>query len=226
MSEINNNVSATSVYDQINAANQESSSSSSSSETSDSQMFMQLMIAQLQNQDPTSPADTADFMQQISNMTMVESMTELTSTMTEMSSEMMASQAALQASSMVGQQAFVLTDQATLTEGGVIEGAYSLDTSASNVTVQIYDSTGTLVDSWSEGAQATGEHSFAWGGGSNPAGNYSVVIQQQSSDGTTSQLDSYIGHTVNSVTLGQNGIGMKVNTDAGAYSTNDILQLG
>jgi flagellar basal-body rod modification protein FlgD len=217
---------ATSIFEQINAANSSSSSSTTTQSDSDSQMFMELMIAQLQNQDPTSPADTADFMQQISNMTMVESITELTSTMTTLSSEMMTSQAALQASSMVGQQAFVLTDEASLTAGGSIEGAFTLDTSASDVQISVYDSAGSLVESWSEGALATGDHSFEWNGGDNAAGNYSVVIQKSLSDGTTENINSYIGHTVNSVTLGQNGIGMKVNTEAGAFSTSDILQIG
>ena len=56
-----NDVSGTqSVYDKINSQNQSSSTSTQSSGNADSEMFMKLMIAQLQNQDPTSPAETSE----------------------------------------------------------------------------------------------------------------------------------------------------------------------
>ena len=64
------------VFDQINTANQKASTSKSQTEE-DSDMFMRLMIAQLQNQDPSSPADTSDFMQQIATMSQVESINQL-----------------------------------------------------------------------------------------------------------------------------------------------------
>ncbi len=219
-----NSVSATSVFDQINKKNQTSSTTTQAE--SDSQMFMQLMIAQLQNQDPSSPADTSSFMQQISNMTMVESITGLASTMSDLSESLTTSQAALQASSMVGQTAFVKTEDATLYAGKPVEGAYLLDTSASDVVVSVYNSAGQLVDKWSEGAQVTGDHNFSWSGGNNLPGDYRVVVQAKTSDGKSTTVDSFIGHTVNSVTLGQQGVGMSVNTNAGAFSVSDIIQLG
>jgi flagellar basal-body rod modification protein FlgD len=224
MADINGVNSATSLYEQINKSNQTASTQTQSQ--SDSDMFMKLMIAQLKNQDPTSPADTADFMQQISSMSTVESINNLNTTMTDMSSALLTSQAALQASSMVGQTAFVKTDKAFLSENGQIEGVLTLPSSSPDVKVSIYDAAGSLVDSWSLGAKTAGDHNFSWQGGDRPAGAYRVVVQGVDTEGDYVTAESYIGHTVNSVTLGQNGIGMKANTDAGVINVNDIKQLG
>ena len=102
------------IFDKINTQNQTKSTQSSSTSQSqeDSDMFMRLMIAQLQNQDPTSPADTNDFMQQIATMSQVESINNLTQTVQSTSQSMLASQAALQASSMVGQSVYIAGDTA------------------------------------------------------------------------------------------------------------------
>lgn len=225
MADINGVNSATSVYEQINQQNRSASNQPTQAE-SDSQMFMKLMIAQLQNQDPTSPADTTDFMQQISSMSTVESINTLNKSVTDMSNALMTSQAALQASSMVGQQAFVKTDQAMLSEGGQVKGLFSLPTSVSDVRVTIQDSTGTVVDGWSLGAQAAGDHNFSWSREGLPSGKYRVLVEGTDAEGKYQAVESYIGHTVNSVSLGQNGIGMKVNTDVGAVNINDIKQIG
>src|SRR6056300_1967287 len=127
MSTIDNN-SNLSVYELINQQSQGADKAKSQA-SEDSEMFMKLMIAQLQNQDPTSPADTTDFMQQISSMSMVESINNLVSSVETMNSSLLSSQAALQASSMIGRQAFVKTDSGSLTAEGGVEGMVNLDTS-------------------------------------------------------------------------------------------------
>ncbi|MFC6669802.1 flagellar hook assembly protein FlgD [Marinobacterium aestuariivivens] len=220
-----NNVNGSNVFDQINQANQ-SNSTQKSQNQSDSEMFMKLMIAQLQNQDPTSPADTTDFMQQIASMSTVENIANLSTAVEKMGQSLMSSQAALQASSMVGQRAFVETDLAVLPEDGQVDGVVSLENSASDVWLSIYDRDGTLVDRQQMGARVAGDHSFVWHGNENtPAGQYRIVAQ--SVDGENLEtLPIYLGHRINSVTLGQNGIGMQVNTDVGSTGINNIKQLG
>jgi flagellar basal-body rod modification protein FlgD len=46
----------------------------------DKDAFMKLMIAQLQHQDPTAPQDSTQMMAQVSQMTMVEQITNLATT--------------------------------------------------------------------------------------------------------------------------------------------------
>lgn len=226
MSTINNNGNPLNAFQQINKQNAESSTVKETSQAGDdSQMFMKLMIAQLQNQDPTSPADTADFMQNISSMQMVENIDNLVNSVEAMSASMLNSQAALQASAMVGREAFVKTDKGILPENGEVRGLVSLPASASNVTINVYDLSGNQVDSVQLGRKVTGEHEFTWSGGDRPAGEYRFVAGSQIGDESVA-VDSYMGHIVNSVSLGQNGIGMKVNTDAGSVGIDDVRQIG
>jgi flagellar basal-body rod modification protein FlgD len=223
-----NGVGSNNIYDQINQKNQ-AQSKALDSQSEDSQMFMKLLIAQLQNQDPTSPADPADFMQQISTLSNVESIQNLSKTMESMSSSMLSSQAALQASSMVGQRAYVNTDIAQLPqEGGYVDGLVSLESSARDVRISIYDAGGNQVDQVSMGSQPPGDHNFVWQAGEGvPPGNYRIVAEAPTgADGDYEEVATYMGFNINSVTLGQNGIGMKVNTAIGSIEMSEVKQLG
>lgn len=223
-----NGVGSNNVFEQINRAN-ESQSKADAGMSEDREMFMKLLIAQLQNQDPTSPADTSDFMQQMSTMSNVESIQNLATTMENMSSTLISSQAALQASSMVGQRAFVNTNIAQLSQqGGAVDGLVSTDVSASDIRISIFDGAGNKVDQVSMGAMPPGDHNFVWQANENlPAGNYRIVAEATSSvDGSYEEVGTYMGFNINSVTLGQNGIGMKVNTNIGSIDMSEVKQLG
>jgi len=226
MSTISGTGDSQNVYEQINKKNQTNSTAETSKAAEDSQMFMKLMIAQLQNQDPTNPADTTDFMQQIASMSQVESINTLVGTVEDMSNSMLSSQAALRASSMVGQTVFTEGDTKTLySEGAFARGMLSLDASTSNVTIEIYDAQDQLVSSASMGNLEAGDHDFVWGGEGFPAGEYTLVAKS-TADGKTTEHPLYMGQVVNSVSLGQNGIGMKVNTDAGSFGMDEVRHIG
>lgn len=221
------------VFDQINQTNQSSSTAKSQTQE-DSDMFMRLMIAQLQNQDPTSPADTTDFMQQIATMSQVESINQLNTSVNEMSQSMLSSQAALQASSMVGRSVYIPGDT---TEVGTAanpyaHGSFNLSSSASDMRIRVYSSSGSLVDTMSLGAVTPGEHEFAWqlpvdadGNAALPAGDYTFTVERMV-DGEYQTVDTSMAYRVNSVTLGENGIGMKVNTSAGQFDVSEVRQIG
>lgn len=221
------------VFDQINKANQSSSTAKSQTQD-DSDMFMRLMIAQLQNQDPSSPADTADFMQQIATMSQVESINQLNVSVNEMSQSMLSSQAALQASSMVGRSVFIPGDTAEVGTqlNPYAQGSFDLETSASDVRIKVYNASGSLVDTMQLGAVAQGSHEFAWqmrfdeeGNPEHPAGDYTFTVERFD-DGEYKAIDTNMAYRVNSVTLGENGIGMKVNTNAGTFDASEVKQIG
>jgi len=54
-----------------------------SKQSMDSDVFMHLLVTQLQNQDPSSPMDTNEMLAQTTQLAMMEKMTELTTTSTE-----------------------------------------------------------------------------------------------------------------------------------------------
>lgn len=223
------------IFEQINTQNQTKKGSSTSSQAAeDSDMFMRLMIAQLSNQDPTSPADTTDFMQQIATMSQVESINQLNVSVQNMAQSMLTSQAALQASSMVGRSVYVPGDTVEVGTSGspYAHGAFTLDTSSSSVRIRVYDSSGSMVDTMNLGAVQSGSHDFAWqmpfdenGQPTIPPGDFTFTVEKMV-DGEYQAINTRMAHTVNSVTLGENGIGMKVNTNAGSFDVSDVEQIG
>lgn len=92
--------------------------SSSSGMKADSNTFMKLLIANLQHQDPMQPQDSSAYMQQLSQMTMVEQITKVAAT-AQASAE---SQQAAAAVALIGKTVNYL-DADGNTQSGVVEKA-------------------------------------------------------------------------------------------------------
>ncbi len=216
------------IFNQINKANQGNAASLAGNKAKeDSDMFMKLMIAQLKNQDPTSPADTEAFMGQISNMSQVESMNNLTNSIQSMSMSMLSSQSALQASSMVGQNVLISTDKTLANETGGVNGMLSLPGNTENVRLTITDANGKVVDTVNLGKYSFGNNDFSWAGNADYAGKqYSFKAEAKLSNGEYQRIDTYLDNKVTSVTLGKNGIGMQINTAVGSTAMENVLRIG
>ncbi|MFP8966307.1 flagellar hook assembly protein FlgD [Pokkaliibacter sp. CJK22405] len=200
-----------------------STSSTTSAASLDSDMFLQLMIAQLKNQDPTDPADTAEYMGQLANLSTVEQLTNLNSAVSDLATSLQ-SNLALQASSMVGRTAYVDSDSAELDSSGSINGLLDLDNSAADVTVGVYDSTGTQVDSISLGSLSSGEHSFTW----EPADGTSTGTYYFAAQGTVgssnTSLTTYMGQNVDSVSIGSSSVTLNL-ANGSTASMSDVKQI-
>lgn len=83
----------------------------------DSQMFLNLLVAQLKYQDPTNPVDTSNFMNQTAMLSQVQTMNTMSTTL----SDMMAAQQAASATSMIG-KAISFVDPSGKQVTGVVDG--------------------------------------------------------------------------------------------------------
>src|SRR5258707_13666212 len=140
--------------------------------------FLTLMLAQLKNQDPTSPVDSNTFLQQLASLSQVQGITQLNTSFSTLSSSLSSSQA-LQASSLLGHQALVNSSTATVAAGATVTGAVNVPQTTSQVVLNISDSSGVLVSQVNLGAQPAGLTSFSWNGKTNtgapaPAGTYTL----------------------------------------------------
>ena len=169
--------------------------------------FLQLMIAQLQNQDPLSPAKNEDFIAQLAQFSSVEGIQNINDSMQELASSFRSSQA-LQASSLVGRQVQVSTDTATLSSAGPVQGTIDLDTSSANIKLYIEGPDGQIVKTEELGAQERGAIDFSWDGtnesGLRVADGAYRVYASGLVDGEIADLPVAVGANVNSVTVGQN----------------------
>jgi flagellar basal-body rod modification protein FlgD len=177
--------------------------------------FLTLMLAQLQNQDPTSPVDSNQFLNQLASLSEVQGITQLNTSFATLSSSLTSSQA-LQASSLLGHQALVPSSTATLASaGGTVSGAISVPQTSSQVVLNVSNSAGVLVQSINLGAQSAGLANFTWdgttsSGGQAPAGTYSLSAQVSGVASGTA-VSTLVSGTVDSVTMGSGSTGLSLN---------------
>ena len=169
--------------------------------------FLQLMIAQLQNQDPLSPAKNEDFIAQLAQFSSVEGIQNINSSIEELATAFRSSQA-LEASSLVGRQVQVSADTATLSSVGPVRGTIDLATSSANMKLYIEGPDGQIVKTQDLGTQERGAIDFTWDGtdesGLRVADGAYRVYASGLVDGEIADLPVAIGANVNSVTIGQN----------------------
>ncbi|WP_413728531.1 flagellar hook assembly protein FlgD [Sodalis sp. RH19] len=168
-----------------------SAATSTSSSSADLQnQFLKLLVAQLQNQDPTNPMDNAQLTTQLAQISTLSGIENLNTTLGSISGQLTTSQS-LQASTLVGHG--VMIDGS-----GILVGAdssttpfgVSLDNASAATTVTVKDSAGTVVRTVDLGAQTAGVHSFSWDGTNDagaavPEGAYTFTVAATTAAGAS-----------------------------------------
>jgi flagellar basal-body rod modification protein FlgD len=177
--------------------------------------FLTLMLAQLKNQDPTSPVDSNTFLQQLASLSEVQGITALNTSFSTLSSSLSSGQA-LQASALLGHQALVSSGTANLAAGATVTGAINVPQTTSQVVLDISDASGALVKQINLGAQSAGLTSFSWNGitgsGSQaPAGTYTLTAQYAGGTAHGTAATTLVNGTVESVSMGAGSTGLTLN---------------
>lgn len=170
----------------------------------DKNAFLELMVAQLNNQDPLNPQENGDFIAQLAQFSSVEGIDNLNSTVEVMSTSLQSSQA-LQASALVGRTVHIKSDSSFLAPEGQVSGVIKLDSSAANLTLNISNSAGVLVDQIDLGNQAAGDIRFAWNGKDGngvpfSAGEY-FFRAEANTGGASKEIDVSLSANVDSVSI-------------------------
>src|ERR1700723_4596406 len=177
--------------------------------------FITLMLAQLQNQDPTSPGDSNTFLTQLAQLSEVQGITSLNTNFSTLSNSLTSNQA-MQASSLLGHQVLVTSSTATLAAGATVTGAVNVPQTTSQVTLSITDSSGNLVNQINLGAQSAGLANFSWNGTTGngspaPAGTYTLTAQYPAQVSGGTAATTLVNGTVDSVSMGAGSAGMTLN---------------
>lgn len=199
--------------------------------------FLELMITQLENQNPLDPQDNSEFVAQLAQFSSVESLDKLNNSFDDFASNLLSNQA-LQASSLVGTSVAVPSDKAQLFEGAYVGGNITLPASTTDMTMNIYSNTGELVEAIPMGGQEAGDITFRWDGNrieingelsdwesEQPlaSGNFEFeVVATQ--NGEIQQLDTALTANVNSVTVDENNQLVLNLSGIGAVSIDDVKQ--
>jgi flagellar basal-body rod modification protein FlgD len=207
-----------------------SSSSSSSTSSLGKDDFLQLLVTQLNNQNPLDPQDNSEFVAQLAQFSSVESLENLNTSVESILSNYQSSQA-LQASSLVGRSVIIESSASVVDTSSGMSGSVVMPSSGSDVTVNVYDSSGSLVKTIDLGTQSSGTVDFSWDGTDEDgetldSGTYTFSATASIS-GTSTALTTYLPATVSSVTLGSDGSDMTLNLAGGSsVSLSNVQTIG
>jgi flagellar basal-body rod modification protein FlgD len=190
--------------------------------------FLQLLVTQMNNQNPLNPQDNSEFVAQLAQFSSVEGITKLNTQMEGMSSSFQSS-TALQASALVGREVMLPTDKTLVQSGGEITGSIDVSSSTSQLTMNVFNESGVLVDQVLMGDVAAGDKSFTWNakddaGNNLPAGKYTFKASALIDGKSTDQVMN-LPANVNSVTLGKGGA-MTLNVEGvGPVSLSSVKEI-
>ena len=171
------------------------------------QDFLKLLTTQLQNQDPTAPADTNQLTQQIATLSQVEQQINTNKNLEKLIS-MFNTNSLSNSASYIGKQVESLGNK-TMLESGRSTLAYDLDATANKVTINITNASGATVRTL-EGTGTTGRNEIVWDGKDGTGkqledGSYTFQITAKDAANADVKTTSYTIGTVSSLST-QNGV--------------------
>lgn len=190
--------------------------------------FMELMLAQLKNQNPLEPQDNGEFISQLAQFSSLEEMQKLSGTVDDVVGQFRSTQA-LQASAMVGKTVLAPSEVGILGAEGEITGNIQVPASTGGVRLSIQSPDGELVRQIDLGSSSAGVKSFSWdgkdgNGNSLPPGPYKIVAEGSYPQGSV-QLPTMVSANVDSVSLGQNGSVTLNLAGMGSIALSDVKQI-
>ncbi|WP_227317950.1 flagellar hook assembly protein FlgD [Cedecea davisae] len=214
---VNNDASTFSTGNDSNVANNGSAAGMNS-------LFMQLLVAQIQNQDPLNPTDGTEYVSQLAQLTQVQSMETMSQLMAN-SSVLMDNLQTLTTGNLVGQKVMVQSDSFTSDGTTNVDGRLTLDHAAGVVTVIVKDSAGTE-HKIELGKQEAGQVDFSI----NPEelglseGKYTVSVVTDTGE---DKVPVELGGIVNNVRIPLDGSPTVLNISGlGEIAYNHITQFG
>jgi flagellar basal-body rod modification protein FlgD len=191
--------------------------------------FLNLMMTELKNQDPTKPMDSGAFLGQLAQFGTVSGLQDLQTKFDTLSSSLVSNQA-LQAASLVGKDALVESTKAPLFPGSAgVDGAVDLPAATSGATVEIRDAQNQVVAHIELGAQPAGLARFEWNGISDsgaqaPPGVYNMVGSYLAGSKSTAAT-TLVYAPVDSVVLGKDGFTVDV-AGVGEVPFSQVHEIG
>lgn len=170
--------------------------------------FLKLLVAQLENQDPLSPAENGEFVAQLAQFSSLEEAQNLSASFDNFADSFMSTQH-LQATSLVGRPVHVASDTTLLGNEGAVSVLADFDKNVDGASLSVFDQSGAIVDSFQLGPQTAGRNEFVWTGTNadderHPAGIYSFAVTVSEGD-EASNAPIFVSSNVNSVTIEPGG---------------------
>ena len=194
---INTNYGGTSIADT-------QTSSETSSEKVGIDQFLTLFIAQIKNQDPLSPLDSAEFTAQLAQFTSVEQLYGMNSSLSDIKETLNDQGGQQDLIGLIGKTVKADENTISVENGQVLSGFFNLEEGA-ETTVTVYDSNGLKIRTLYLGWKDEGEHNINWEGRDEsgevvPDGAYTFEVTSRDENGYYVAANTYISGEVTGVT--------------------------
>jgi flagellar basal-body rod modification protein FlgD len=186
-----------------------SASSSASAGASLQSTFLQLLVTQLQNQDPTNPMDSSQMTSQLAEINTVTGISQLNTSLSSLSTQLNAGQTS-QAALLIGSSVLAPGSSISVTAGKTNEFGVQLATAEDNVQVNVVNSSGQVVNTLNLGNQAAGTVPITWSpvdssGNALPTGTYTITATGTLPSGSAGTATALTPGTVESIVQGTGG---------------------
>lgn len=220
MSTVQDSSSVTSLF----GATASKTAKSSAEETQD--RFLNLLVAQMKNQDPLNPLDNAQVTSQMAQLSTVQGIENMNATLESLAASLGSNQMA-QAANLIGHGVLVPGNVIGPAQENAVVG-FDLAGAADSVKLTIENAAGATVRTIDLGARAAGVNVVAWDGladdGSAVAeGSYTFKVSAASGGAAVTSEALYLG-AVTSVSQGSQGVQLNL-AGSGPVGYADIRQI-
>lgn len=181
--------------------------SSSSSDTASSELgkdaFLELLITQLEWQDPLDPMDDTEMVSQLAQFSSLEALEEVNEQL-DSALEVMEQELFTQTTGYIGKE--VEADGSTIVKDGdsVSTVTFTLGGDAASVYAHVVDTSGEIVASYYLGSLEAGDYSYVWDGSDSDGneaddGGYYIAFSAYDEDDESLTVSTQVSGTVRSV---------------------------
>jgi flagellar basal-body rod modification protein FlgD len=183
-------------------------SSSGGSGIVDKDDFLQLLVTQMQHQDPLNPQDPAQFTAQLAQFSSLEQLIEVNASLQSLGDQQTANER-ISASNYIGHNARILGTMVQVNQGEATPIRFETLHDSAAVSLTVYNADGVLVDYVDLGPYEAGSHDYQWNGilsdGSNIAdGTYRIELNAVDGSGEAISTQTSFAGEVTSVFFDRN----------------------
>lgn len=165
--------------------------------------FLNLLVTQLQHQDPLDPMDDKEFVAQLAQFSSLEQLTNISSGIDGLGSAM-SRQELINTATYIGKDITAAGYSISKLKGKISDVYYEFDEDISNAQINIFDSSNNIVRTEPLGAMTAGRWTYQWDGkdykGNNLAdGVYNIYISAENAEGKAVLVNTDVSGTVQAI---------------------------
>jgi flagellar basal-body rod modification protein FlgD len=174
--------------------------------------FLNLLVTQMQNQDPLDPMKGTEFASQLAQFSSLEQLTNINTSLQQSLNANAALSSSINnalAATFIGKDVRAVANSFQYNASGNVKLGYALTTPADSVVVKIYDGAGNVVKTMN-GSKGSGDNTITWDGTNDRGemvgtGSYTFKVEAADSSGAALDSTTYVFGKVSGVRFKADG---------------------